>query len=625
MLRPIRFLSAAFGCSLLSVLSSFSAPRQLQVGIASHAFDHLGELGNQAETAAASGANILYVTGFGGFGYEGLPTVEEMTNCLKVTSSYLQNAKRHGITLAMGYVCATSIVKLETFDRNWSPQFRAQFHHPTPDWRQQDKDGHPLPSWYGGDYLPACMNNPDWRAYEKCIVRLQLEAGCDGIFFDNPTVHPQGCYCAHCMIGFADFLRTEAQESGLTKRQPAATLLALRQYAIDHPKFFMRFRSTIARNFLMHMRTYARTIKPDALITANNSLNSATAFYSQCRRYAYSIYEMSQAEDFVVVEDMSSQPRKLANGQTYEYGPVYKQLHAISHGKPVVAVTLAGADYHTPPNLVRLAMAEAAANDASYLAWPTWPENQRLAMSRSIRPQTDFLRRNAPLFRNTIARHDVLLFFPFRRWLETDQCQTLQLAQELSRAHVQFDVICEDDLGPQLNGPAFGNKSAPAPNQTIPKRLHGAKVVLSALKADFSQGELNRLQSFARQGGSLITAENLDWLPQVQNAVGAPSIVIKEAPLVRAVVRDQRDRTIVHLLNLDLERTSSFADKVTPVTDIQIVVRVPLKKITSVRALTADAGATSGKLEFWVTPKDSATLVALTLPRLEVATLLLFE
>ena len=29
------------------------------------------------------------------------------------------------------------------------------------------------------------MNNPDWRAYEKFIVRQQLESGCDGIFFDN--------------------------------------------------------------------------------------------------------------------------------------------------------------------------------------------------------------------------------------------------------------------------------------------------------------------------------------------------------------------------------------------------------------------------------------------------------
>jgi len=37
------------------------------------------------------------------------------------------------------------------------------------------------------------MNHPDWRTYERFMVRQQLESGCDGIFFDNPTVHPQGC------------------------------------------------------------------------------------------------------------------------------------------------------------------------------------------------------------------------------------------------------------------------------------------------------------------------------------------------------------------------------------------------------------------------------------------------
>src|SRR5205807_8721566 len=89
----------------------------------------------------------------------------------------------------------------------------------------------------------------------------------------------------------------------------------LRDYAATHPKEFMRFRCTIARDFLADMRAFARSVKKDALITANNSLNSADVLFSQCRSYAYNIYEMSKAEDYVVVEDMSSQPRVLANGK----------------------------------------------------------------------------------------------------------------------------------------------------------------------------------------------------------------------------------------------------------------------------------------------------------------------
>src|SRR5206468_9215682 len=108
------------------------------------------------------------------------------------------------------YVCATSIVKLESFDRNWTADFRAQFSSAPGNLLQQDRDGKPMASWYGGDYRPACMNNPNWRAYEKFIVRQQLEAGHDGIFFDNPTVHPQGCYCEYCMMKFSRFLNGES-------------------------------------------------------------------------------------------------------------------------------------------------------------------------------------------------------------------------------------------------------------------------------------------------------------------------------------------------------------------------------------------------------------------------------
>jgi hypothetical protein len=275
---------------------------------------------------------------------------------------YNRRAKKAGIKLNIGYLCATSIVKLDTFDKNWSAEFRKQFKTRPAEWRQQDRQGKPLVSWYGGDYNPACMSNPDWRAYEHAMIRYQLEAGCDGIFFDNPTVHPQGCYCPHCMKAFAEFA---AQDAAKPAGQVSADgTAAIRKLADSQPELFLRFRSTIAREFLADMRAYARSINPRALVTCNNSLNSPSVFYSQCRMYGYSIDEMSKAEDLVVVEDMNSQPRIEANGQTVEYGPMYKLLHAINHDKPVVAVTIAGADYHTPPNLMRLAMAEAAeAND----------------------------------------------------------------------------------------------------------------------------------------------------------------------------------------------------------------------------------------------------------------------
>src|SRR6478672_7943470 len=106
LLRKITLLHSFLFCSL-SPFSSLcaSAPPALQVGIASHAFDHLGAYGEQAEAAAASGANIIYITGLGGLGYNGLPPADEFSKERERVKAYLQNAKRKGIRLNIGYVC----------------------------------------------------------------------------------------------------------------------------------------------------------------------------------------------------------------------------------------------------------------------------------------------------------------------------------------------------------------------------------------------------------------------------------------------------------------------------------------------------------------------------------------
>ena len=585
-------------------------PTALQVGIAGHAFDHLGGYGEQADAAVASGANIIYITGLGGLGYNGLPAPEELQKQRERTKSYIQDAKRKGIRLAIGYVCATSIMKLQAFDKNWPAEFRSQFHSSPADWRQQDKTGKILPSWYGGDYQPACMNNPDWRAYEKAIVKMQLEAGCDGIFFDNPTVHPQGCYCSYCMEGLLSFLRAEKVDLA-----PANTrdISALREFAATHTNDFLRFRCTIGRDFLAEIRKYARTIRPDALITANNSFNAPQVLYSQCRSYGYNIYEMSKAEDLVVIEDMSSQPRTLPNGKIFEYGPSYQQLQAISHGKPLVAVTIAEADYHTAPHLVRLAMAEAVAHNASYLSWPTWPENQRARMSSLIRPQADFSRTNTDLFADAQPRRDVLLFLPFRNWLKTGQCRASEIAAELTRSNIPYDVTCED---------AFLTSAGA---KSRPRALKGVQVLLVPALADLNPVERKVADAFFEWRHLLISAEKPDWLQQIKKALPNPSLSLQAPATVRVSILDQPKRTVVHLLNLNIQRLSSFEDNVTPAEDIQLSVSVPLRKIRSVRVLTADEKCSSGALKFETASSGDYTLVKTTVPRLEISAILVIE
>jgi len=613
--RPLR-LRCAVGLALFAwpIGAVLASSADLRVGIAGHAFDHLGGIGNQATTAGRSGANIIYVTGLGGIGYNGLPDQTELTKQRQATIDYLSQAKRNGIRLAIGYVCATSIVKLDQFDRHWPDDLRRQFHASPAEWRQQDRRGKVLRSWYGGDYEAACMNNPDWRTYERVIVRQQLETGCDGIFFDNPTVHPEGCYCRWCMEKLSDFMKTEGGIRDFEPLNEADPIEALRAFASTHRDLFLRFRCTIARNFLAEMRKYARSLKPDALTTANNSLNSAGVLYSQCRSYAYNIYEMSKAQDFVVVEDMSSQPRAFPDGRTVEYGPNYQQLLAISHGKPVVAVTIADGDYHTPPNLVRLAMAEAAANGGSYLSWPTWPEEQRERMISTIRPEADFLSRNAELLDKGTPRQDVTLFLPFRKWLETGDCAASKLAAELGRANIQYAVICEDDLT------AFMRER----KETSKGQTQRAKVLLMESPTALLPQEKASADVFLLNGGTLVTSDKTNWFHQIHQSNGGPSLRLSGPARLRARVFDEPQRTVVHLLNLNVQRLSSFDDKVIPATGVMITIKVPFGKVHTVRALTADANATSGPLTFSQEQKNE-TWIEVQIPRVDLSTLIAIE
>ncbi len=90
----------AFGAMLLALSGRAEGPRELRVGLAGHAFDHLGNLGEQAEAAAASGANIIYATGLGAVGCSGLPPTEDLALQRRAASDYTRRAKSRGIRLA---------------------------------------------------------------------------------------------------------------------------------------------------------------------------------------------------------------------------------------------------------------------------------------------------------------------------------------------------------------------------------------------------------------------------------------------------------------------------------------------------------------------------------------------
>ena len=62
-------ISVLFFCGELTA----ETPSELRLGRAGHAFDHLAGIGAQAEAAVASGSTIIFSSGVGEAGYQGLP------------------------------------------------------------------------------------------------------------------------------------------------------------------------------------------------------------------------------------------------------------------------------------------------------------------------------------------------------------------------------------------------------------------------------------------------------------------------------------------------------------------------------------------------------------------------
>jgi hypothetical protein len=226
-------------------------------------------------------------------------------------------------------------------------------------------------------------------------------------------------------------------------------------------------------------------------------------------------------------------------------------------------------------------------------------------MIDAVRPEVDMLGRQLLAFNSASPRRDVVLFLPCRGWLDSDVCKASALAAELSQANLQYEVLCEDDF-------------------RLP-RLQGARVSLVEGVSVLNAEEKAIVKEFCQGGGAVIAADNKDWMRQIKQHVGTPAVTVQAPATVRAVVRDQPRRTLVHLLNLNVVRRSSYEDEVHRAENVRLTVRVPFSSGCTVRAITADAEGTSGDLPTEFHHESDANAVAFTIPRLIVAAVLVIE
>ncbi len=177
-----------------------------------------------------------------------------------------------------------------------------------------------------------------------------------------------------------------------------------------------------------------------------------------------------------------------------------------------------------------------------------------------------------------------------------------RLAGELAAANVQFTVFCEDDF--------------------TAGRLKAAPALVVESRDVLNDTERALTEQYAAGGGKVIEGKSEEWLSQVKSAIDPGSVRIDGPATVRAYLSDTANETVVHLLNLNVRRKTSYEDVVIPATDVQIHVRVPFHAIGRVRTYSSDSATHVDEEKATANPVSSGSIVDLRVPRLDVAAMI---
>jgi hypothetical protein len=618
-----RHSAATTACALALVWGAFgahAAPAKaadaatlgscLVTGTMRPVFDHLDGFVEQLDAAIASRCTVMYASGLGALSYGGLPPKARLETELARMTAYNRRARAGGIGIVLSYLCATSIVNLDTFAANWDDYFPGRPVGFAPGkMLQQDINGNNLPSWYGGAYAPADMWNPYWRQYTRHGIKLAVASGHDGVFFDNPTVHLNGNYSPYAMAAWHGYLKRAGVDPG------TSDLPGLRALTRTQPRLWREFRTTEAADFIAEMRRYGRNLKSGFIITANNSLNSWDSFYSQPQGFAYSIPQQSRGQDFVTIEDMGSQPRRQGAGYV-SYAGTLRMLPAISSGRALSICTIDG-NYTSPPDFMGLAIAECTAHDAAYMVWSCWDAAFRAASAATVARYHGFLGAHQALIAHTKPVADLLLVWPYENWLVRSDCPTACLARELSARNLQYDVVTEADLT-LARLKAYHTVAYPAAESLVRPRT-------SDLLRQYERGGgtvVSLVQGSDGKPDSEIAAKTCS--PEALQARLSPlSVAVEGGPGVRAVVRRTKaGACVLHLYNLDVARGDNYHDTVTPAGNVRVSWVLPPGQSGAkrVRLLTPDPEGTSGPVAFRTTRLGSRTRLDLVVKKLWIWT-----
>jgi hypothetical protein len=312
-------------------------------------------------------------------GYSGIPDRTKLDGIKHDAKTSIDQVHAAGMACIL-YIAPCSIFGdkekrtqlFEFYDKYWQ-QYEDYFGKKPGDLMemvQRDAQGMPRQFAYKGQKgYHLCVNSLGVRQMTKGLIRMIIETGGDGSFYDGPHVAEGRCYCRWCQDAFRLWLKKTYTAADLYQRFQVKDIdtAALPQSLNDKLWVpFKRFNAWSLTEFLRYTKNYARSLNPNYIMTNNYCMWEGEPF-RPIRDTAEDAEMMSQIVDVLFAES------KYGAGPYWDGGKIsnssdYRHLLAAAQGIPIALLKTApaGNTRDANANLTRLAIAEGVANGAAW-------------------------------------------------------------------------------------------------------------------------------------------------------------------------------------------------------------------------------------------------------------------
>ena len=402
-------------------------------------------------------------------------------------------------------------------------------------WASRDAHGRVIPTntWHQG-----CLNNPEFRAFTRDIGRAVIDAGADGIHYDESYsrwfwMRPIPCFCDHCCEQLRKWLASHFTADQLRQRWGIKDVSTFdyRRYLAEHGWADEPWRSPLHPQWwLMQLNTTARWEK---WIVEDNKRYARERYGREIVTNANQ-YMMATLSAAVAMESRIYDFVNIGTGLSLHYRdrqgaghvpispaeasliPTYRMARAATPDKPVVVFL--DIQQH-PENLAALPQRD----EGLYMQWLTaeahlsgcyfalhyrfgnyeGPYQPQAKAGQFVKAHAAWYRDSAPM-----AQVAVLYSFPSQIWdmyalhwapANDYPCHSSAyygVCQALLRANVQWETVFIPD------GTLF-------PGVLQAEQLKKYRVVIAPWVYCAREAEISALEEFVRQGGKLIVVGDL--------------------------------------------------------------------------------------------------------------------